>query len=233
MKTSLASPQKIREIVERLEKIYGKATLERDFEPIDELISCILSQNTSDTNSFPAFYRLKETYPHWELALEAGPEAVAEIIRRAGLANQKARSIIGCLQAIKNQRGNFDLNFLKQMPLLEARQWLMSLPGVGPKTASIVLSFSLHMPAIPVDTHVYRVAKRLGLIPEKADANKAHDILLEIVPVEIAFDFHVALIRHGRQICKAPRPQCPLCPLKDLCSWYQKHQKEFEKISPL
>lgn len=217
-------PEKIYEILHRLEKAYGKFQLDRKLEPIDELICCILSQHTSDANSFPAFYRLKETFPNWDLAVEAGQEAIANVVRSAGLANQKSKSIINCLKMIKSELGHYDLNFLGEYSLLEARKWLMRLPGVGPKTASIVLCFSLGKPAIPVDTHVFRVAHRLGLLPQKTNADKAHDILLENVPEEIAFDFHMALIEHGRRTCKAPRPLCEICVLTDICPWYAEYR---------
>lgn len=212
----------VAELLDRLEAIYGSPRMISRFDPMEELVSCILSQHTSDANSFPAFTRLRETYPDWQDVFDAGPEHLANTIRNAGLANQKSKSIIACLKAIKERTGEYDLEPLRQMPMLEARAWLMSLPGVGPKTASIVLCFSFGKGAIPVDTHVYRVSWRIGLIPEDLGENKAHDALLQLVPEELAFRFHVAFIQHGRHICKAPLPLCEKCPVTDMCRWYQK-----------
>ena len=188
---------------------------------MEELVSCILSQHTADVNSFPAFTRLRETFEDWGDVVEAGPARLADVIRNAGLANQKAKSIIGCLNEIKARSGEYDLELLRGMPTLEARSWLTSLPGVGPKTASIVLCFSFGRETIPVDTHIFRVSKRLGLIPASDDEKRAHDTLLGIVPGEMSFRFHVALIQHGRTVCRAPKPDCPSCPVTDLCDWYR------------
>ena len=215
-KTQLAE-----DVLRRLEKVYGETPYTARFDPTDELVSCILSQHTSDANSFPAFYRLRETFKNWDDLIEAGPEKVADIIRSAGLANQKSKSIINCLIEIKKRTGAYSLDFLRDMSLKEARDWLTTLPGVGPKTASIVLCFAMAMPAIPVDTHVYRVSWRLGLIPEGVGENRAHDLLLDIVPERLAFRFHMALIHHGRAVCKAPLPLCDRCMLTDECRWFR------------
>ena len=149
------------------------------------------------------------------------------------MANQKAKSIIGCLNAIKARTGYYSLEILRDMRTMEARDWLTQLPGVGPKTASIVLCFSFGRETIPVDTHVYRVSKRLGLIPETDDANKAHDTLLKVVPPELSFRYHVAFIQHGRTICRAPVPNCGVCPITDLCPWFKQaaHSKPPKKGS--
>jgi len=192
------------------------------FDPMEELVSCILSQHTSDANSFPTFTRLRETFPEWSEMAAAGPERVADVIRQAGLANQKARAIVACLREIEARNGAFDLEPLRRMPTLDARRWLMELPGVGPKTASIVLCFSMGRETIPVDTHVYRVSWRLGLIPETLGEIKAHDALMEQVPSDLAFRYHTTLIQHGRTICRAPLPRCEICPVTDACAWYRK-----------
>jgi endonuclease-3 len=211
----------VEEVVRRLEEVYGETLCVVRFDPMEELVSCILSQHTSDANSFPAFYRLREKYTTWDALVEAGPEKVAEVVRSAGLANQKSRSIINCLTEIQNRTGAYDIDHLRHLPLKEARDWLTSLSGVGPKTASIVLCFALGMPAVPVDTHVYRVSWRLGLIPEDSGENKAHDLLLDIVPAPLAFRFHMALIHHGRAVCRAPLPACDKCILSDECRWFR------------
>jgi endonuclease III len=208
-------------IVRRLEEVFGETPYTVRFDPTEELVACILSQHTSDANSFPAFYRLRDRFKSWQDLVDAGHEQVAEVIKSAGLANQKSKSIIRCLTEIRNRTGGYSLALLKEMSLIEARSWLTSLPGVGPKTASIVLCFALGLPAIPVDTHVYRVSWRFGLIPEAIGESKAHDLLLDIVPPHLAFRFHMALIHQGRAICKAPLPNCEACTLKTDCLWYK------------
>ena len=188
---------------------------------MDELVSCILSQHTSDATSFPTFHALRRQVPEWEDVVALGPEKLADIIRPAGLANQKARSIIAVLQEIKERNGAYEIEMLRPMPLEEARAWLLSLSGVGPKTAAIVLCFAFGRPAIPVDTHVFRVSWRLGLIEKSIGEAKAHRVLEEMVPSELAFRFHTAFIQHGRQICKAPTPICSRCPLTRRCRYYK------------
>ena len=188
---------------------------------MDELVSCILSQHTSDATSFPTFHALRKRVPEWADVVALGPERLADIIRPAGLANQKAKSIIGVLKEIGKRNGAFDIEFLRNAPMEEGRSWLLSLPGVGPKTAAIVLCFAFGKPAIPVDTHVFRVSWRLGLIEKSIGEAKAHKALEAAVPPTLAFRFHTALIQHGRQICKAPKPNCESCPLTRRCRYYQ------------
>ncbi len=207
------------EIIGALEQLYGGVGIVLRRAPMDELVACILSQHTSDKNSFPAFDRLKAQFPTWEEVADAGPEGIVDSIRAAGLANNKSKAICACLEAIKARTGSYSLDHLRGMPLREALDWLTDLPWVGPKTASIVLCFSFGMGAIPVDTHVFRVGWRLGLFPKQIGENKAHDVLLEIVPPELAFRFHVALIQHGREVCKALNPRCHKCPLAEVC-WF-------------
>ena len=219
----------VRNVIERLEQVYGRPRMISRFDPMEELVSCILSQHTSDANSFPAFTRLRETFPDWQDVVDAGPEKLADVIRKAGLANQKSKSIIACLQQIKEMTGAYDLEHLRTMPTVQARDWLLELPGVGPKTASIVLCFAMGQEAIPVDTHVYRVSWRLGLIPEDIGENKAHDLLLEIVPPDFAFRYHTTLIQHGRITCRAPLPNCESCTVQDICPWFKNGGPEKRK----
>jgi endonuclease-3 len=214
-------PVVVRELVERLESVHGRPRYLPRFDPMDELVSCILSQHSADANSFPAFTHLRETYPEWEDVVAVGPERLAEVIRGAGLANQKAKNILGCLREINARTGGYTLDVLRDMPTLEARDWLRSLPGVGPKTASIVLCFALGRETIPVDTHVYRVSWRLGIIPEDLGEVKAHEVLMEEVPPDMAFRYHVTLIQHGRVTCRAPLPLCEQCNVTDACPWFQ------------
>lgn len=211
---------KILRLVQSLERDYGVAKQEPRFEPMDELISCILSQHTSDANSFPTFHRLREKYPSWDQIARLKPDHLAQEIRAAGLANQKARSILGALREIKSRNGDYTLENLRELPLDDARKWLLSLPGVGPKTAAIVLCFAFGRPAIPVDTHVFRVAWRLGIIEWKLGEAKAHRAIEALVPSDCAFRFHVALIRHGRKVCKAQKPRCEECCVQRMCAYY-------------
>jgi len=177
----------------------------------------VLSQNTSDANSFRAYESLRRRFPTWEELAAARPSEVAAAIRSGGLANVKAPRILAILREIRNREGSLDLSLLRRMPDAEAREYLTSLPGVGLKTAAVVLAFSLGRPVLPVDTHVHRVASRLGLIPSKATARRAHEVLEEITPPDIRVEMHVGLIRLGREICKAGRPRCEDCPLAGLC----------------
>ncbi len=209
-------------IHQRLLDHYGEPTWRQHREPVAELVSTILSQNTSDTNRDTAFDRLRQRLPTWEQVRDAPVDEIVEAIRPAGLANQKAPRIKAALQRITQERGELSLDFLADLPVDQARDWLTDLKGVGPKTAAIVLLFSLNRPAFPVDTHVHRVTQRLGLIPPKASAAKAHDLLEDMLPEEIYYPFHLNVIRHGRRICGARNPRCPECFLTDLCRYYQK-----------
>ena len=164
---------------------------------------------------------MRRDYSQWEDIVALGPSKLANVIRKVGLANQKAKAIIGVLEEVHGRNGEFSLENLREMPLEDARSWLLSLPGVGPKTAAIVLSFAFGMPAIPVDTHVFRVSWRLGLIEKSLGEAKAHRALEKLVPGDLAFRFHVAFIQHGRKICRAPTPKCSICPLTRRCAWYK------------
>ncbi len=200
-----------------LEEEQGVAQWEPRFDPIEELVFTILSQHTSDLNAFKAYDKLTAAFGSWEKVIQGDPEDIAQAIRTGGLSTIKAPRIKAVLQEIRDKCGGLDLSFLREMPLEEAKAWLKELPGVGPKTAAIVLCFALGMPAMPVDTHIYRVSKRLGLIGEKVTADQAHDILEASVSPEQVFGFHVYLITHGRQVCKARRPLCDRCVLSAGC----------------
>ncbi len=205
------------EVLRLLEAHYGPLPDRHTRDPLAELIQTILSQNTSDANSGRAFNQLWRTFGSWEAIARAPVAAVAEAIRSGGLGQVKAPRIQAVLKRIREERGDFSLSFLTEMPLEEARRWLVSLPGVGPKTAACVLLFSLDLPALPVDTHVHRVARRLGLVGDKVSAEKAATLLEGMVPPEDIYRFHVYLIEHGRRLCKAQRPHCRECPLLDGC----------------
>ncbi|HLI26986.1 MAG TPA: endonuclease III [Chloroflexota bacterium] len=220
---SLAERQaRARAINEALTAYYGEPVptpVEERRDPLSELILVVLSQHTSDANSDRAFASLRARFPDWEAVRTAPVEEVAAAIRSGGLATLKAVRIQRILNQIRERTGRLDLEFLRQLPLSEARAFLRALDGVGPKSAACVLLFSLGLPAMPVDTHVHRVARRLGLIAPRLSAEAAHDELERLVPAEEIYRFHVNLIRHGRQICKAQRPRCPSCPIQHLCPY--------------
>jgi len=211
---------------------YGEQKWRPRLDPLSELIFTILSQNTSDVNRDRAWKRLKERFPTWESVLTADTTDVAEAIRLGGLANVKAPRIQEVLQVIKQEqrpelaegRGELTLDFLAEMEVDEARRWLTSLHGVGPKTAAIVLLFSLGKPAFPVDTHVHRVSQRLGLIGPKTSRERAHEVLEELLPPEIYYTFHLNLIAHGREVCKSQQPRCAACVLREHCDYYRESQ---------
>lgn len=212
-----ATPRRVRTILARLEKRWGPMEPPRRVDPLDELVLTVLSQHTSDLNAERAFAQLRAVFSTWEDVMSAPTPAVADAIRSGGLADTKAPRIQAILRAVHDREGLLDLSRLRGVSDEDARAYLTSLPGVGPKTAAVVLSFALGRDAIPVDTHVHRVSRRLGLIPANANAEKADRILHDLVPNGLRTPLHVALIRLGREICKAPTPLCRQCPLKDLC----------------
>jgi endonuclease III len=211
------SAESIREIHRRLARRFGPLDPGRRLEPLEELVLTILSQNTSDVNSGRAYQALRERYPTWEALAAADPEKVAQAIRSGGLANIKAPRILAILDEIGRRQGDLDLSWMTSASSERVREFLISLPGVGPKTAACVLAFSLGRPALPVDTHVHRVARRLGLLDDRTDAAAAHVVLEELVPPRLRVSLHVGMIRLGRTICRAGRPSCEDCPLQDLC----------------
>jgi endonuclease-3 len=206
-----------REVNARLSASYGPPPPLQPQDPLSELIATILSQHTSDLNTERAFRALLERFGDLEAVRAAPVGAIEAAIRSGGLARVKAPRIKRVLEQLKAERGDLSLDFLAGMDLAEARRYLMGLGGVGPKTAACVLLFACGRPAIPVDTHVHRVSRRFGLIGPRTGADQAHARLEAIVPPDEAYRFHVNLIRHGRQICKAQRPRCEICPLEDIC----------------
>ncbi len=211
-------------IHEKLLEAYGKPTWRPHLDPVSELVSTILSQNTNDVNRDVAYDRLRARLPTWEQVRDADAEEVIEAIRPAGLANQKGPRIQEALGFITEERGGLELDFLADWPVEEAKEWLSSINGVGPKTAAIVLLFSLGRPAFPVDTHVHRVTKRLGLIGPQVSREKAHNELELLVAPADYYTFHLNVIRHGRQVCSSRKPHCEVCTLRELCDFYQSQQ---------
>lgn len=209
--------RRVRAIHRRLQRHFGELLPPRRSDPLEELVLTVLSQHTSDLNADRAFRSLREAFPTWAAVVQARPDAVADAIRSGGLGNTKAPRIQAILREVREREGRFDLSSLRNMADADATAYLSSLRGVGPKTAAVVLAFSLGRDALPVDTHVHRVTRRLGWIEARTDAERAHRVLEELVPAEIRVPVHVGLIRLGREICKAPRPLCENCPLFELC----------------
>ena len=217
--------QRAMQIHERLLEVYGEPIWRNPLPAIDELVSTILSQNTNDVNRDRGFTALRAKFPTWEQVRDAPPEDVIDAIRPAGLANQKGPRIQQVLRSITEERGSLDLSFLGELPVDEARAWLTRFNGVGPKTAAIVLCFSLGKPAFPVDTHIYRVTGRIGLRPEKMTVEQAHPHLESLFPPETYYPAHLNIIRLGREVCTARKPYCERCPLLRLCDFGLQRQQ--------
>jgi endonuclease III len=209
-------------IHQTLLKAFGEPIWRNPLPAIDELVSTILSQNTNDINRDRAFDALRAKFPTWVSVRDAKEKDVIAAIKPAGLANQKGPRIQQVLRAITEERGALNLDFLTDLPIEQARAWLTKFNGVGPKTAAIVLCFSLGKPAFPVDTHVYRVTGRLGLRPEKMYVEQAHPHLEAVFPPETYYAAHLNIIRLGREVCNARKPLCPKCPVNTLCDYKDK-----------
>ncbi len=224
---ALSPTDRTRQIDARLKTFYGARRWTSSGDPVGELVATILSQNTSDVNSMRAYASLKRAFPTWKSVVEAPAEDVAEAIRSGGLANIKAPRIQRVLGSILADFPDGNLDELTLLDVNVARVRLTSLPGVGMKTASCVLLFSLGMPAMPVDTHVHRVAERTGTIPAKTSADRAHAILESQLDGsrDSAYAFHLNCITLGREICRARTPRCEMCPISDLCHYYASHHR--------
>jgi endonuclease-3 len=208
--------RRVRAIVRRLERHFGDLLPPRASDPLDELILTVQSQHTSDLNAERAFGLLRGRYPTWDDVVNAPVAELADTIRPGGLANTKAARLQAILREIHLREGRYDLSGIATRSDEEIRDYLLSLPGVGPKTVAVVMAFSFGRETIPVDTHVHRVATRLGLVP-KTSAERAQRLLEASVADPLKTPLHVGLIELGRQICKAGRPRCEDCPLYELC----------------
>ena len=213
--------EKARSIYKILESVFGLPKIREPLPAIDELISTILSQNTNDSNRDRAYNNLRAKFPTWKLVINAPAEEVIKAIRVAGLANQKGPRIQSILKQIRTERGDLSLNFLRDMEKDEAVNWLVQHKGVGPKTAAIVLQFSLGIPAFPVDTHVHRVSGRLGIRPIQLNADRTHTWMERIFDPGQYGPAHLNIIKLGREICHARNPECPHCPINHLCDYYR------------
>lgn len=219
-KLKVQSKMSIRQILDLLKEEYGIPEWQPRYDPISVLVQTILSQNTSDTNSRGAFVSLLTSFGSWENVADADIDTIEHALRHGGLGWVKAVRINKALKEIERKRGRLELDFLSQINSSEAVDWLERLPGVGVKTASCVLLFSLGMPALPVDTHILRVVKRLGLISSKTSLKQAHQLLGELVPQQDVYQFHILIIEHGRRVCRAQRPLCHDCVLEEICPSY-------------
>jgi len=212
----------IKAILDELKIAYGYPEWRDPLPAIDELVSTILSQNTTDVNRDRAFHTLRSRFPTWEEVMAAADDEIIDAVRVAGLANQKGPRIKAVLNQIHAEIGSLDLSFLEELPLEEARDWLLRFKGVGRKTAAIVLQFSLNQPAFPVDTHIYRVSGRLGIRPLKMDIEKTHRLLEELIDPADYYAGHLNLIRLGRETCHPRQPACQTCPVRHLCRYPEK-----------
>lgn len=206
-------------IVQNLEKTFGEPELSRKSDPLAMLVNIILSQATSDANSRRTFQNLKKRFANWDAVLAAEESEIAAAIRLGGLANQKAKVIKNLLRQIKEIHGNLSLKFVEKMPDEEARDFLSQFRGIGPKTVACTLLFACHKEIFPLDTHIFRVLKRMGILPEKIPDAKAHRLLDELVPKGKFYSLHVNLIRLGRQICRPREPLCEKCPVVEYCDY--------------
>jgi endonuclease-3 len=210
-------PARLPVIIKLLDQEYFRPRWAPRYEPVEELVYTILSQNTSDINSERALGQLKKRFPAWEQVAAAAPVDIARAIRPGGLADTKSRYIKETLSALLEEHGDLSLDFIKDMSDSEAIAYLTRFRGVGLKTASCVLLFAFGRPVMPVDTHVYRVARRLDFIGEGSSLEQAHKLMTAITPPEDIFSFHINLIAHGRRICKAGKPLCTVCVIEPLC----------------
>lgn len=214
--------ERLRLVNERLNLAFGFPEWRNPLPAVDELVSTFLSQNTNDVNRDKAFAAICERYADWDEVCEADPDEFMQVIRVAGLANQKGPNIQAALRRIREERGEINLEWLRELPVEEAREWLLSFRGVGRKTAAIVLLFSLGMPAFPVDTHIYRVSGRIGIRPQAIDVDTAHQYLEAAADPAEYYAMHLNLIRLGREICQARKPACGRCPLVEICQYPDK-----------
>jgi endonuclease-3 len=208
-------------IIQNLERAYGVPENERASDPLDMLIKIVLSQATSDINSHRTFAALKKRFPGWEQALRARESTIADTIRSGGLANQKAAVIKSILRQIKAEHGTLDLSFLHNYSAEEATLYLSQFRGIGPKTIACTLLFACRKGVFPLDTHIFRILRRVGLIPQKSTDARAHQLMNAVVPEGKFYSFHVNLIRHGRAICRPREPLCERCPIVEYCDYGQ------------
>ena len=213
--------QRLKYVTQNLEAAYGTPHNDEADDPLDELIVTILSQATTNQNSSRTFASLKSRFKDWEAVRRAKPEKIAEAIKLGGLAQVKSVVIKNLLNEIKARVGKLDLSFLHTTPVADARAFLTSLKGVGPKTAACVLLFACKRPVFPMDTHIFRIARRLGLIPEKGNDEQAHRLMEQLIPENKHYSLHINMILHGRRVCHPSNPKCAKCCLIEHCQYGQ------------
>jgi endonuclease III len=209
-------------VVQNLERAYGEPVNKwTGWDVLDMLVAVILSQATSDANSDRTYDALKKRFPTWDAVLRAREQTLVETIRLGGLANQKAAVIRDLLRQVRERHGSFDLSFLREVPAAEAVAYLAGFRGVGPKTAACTLLFACGLDVFPLDTHIFRILRRVGLIPPKCSDHFAHEVMNRVVPAGKFYSFHVNLIRHGRALCRPRDPLCERCPIVEYCDYGQ------------
>jgi endonuclease III len=216
-----SSEKPLHYIIQNLERAYGVPENRRASDPLDMLIKIVLSQATSDTNSHRTFAALKKRFPTWEQSLRARESTIADVIRSGGLANQKAAVIKSILRQLKREHGTLDLSFLHELSSEEATDYLSQFRGIGPKTVACTLLFACRKEVFPLDTHIFRILRRVGLIPQKSTDRRAHELMNRLVPEGKFYSFHVNLIRHGRALCRPREPLCERCPIIEYCDYGQ------------
>jgi endonuclease III len=214
-------PESFPYVIQNLKAVYGTPEPERGLDPLDVLIHTILSQSTTNVNSRRAFESLKRRFPTWEAARRARASSIETAIKSGGLARQKSLRIKQLLNDIYDRRGSLDLSFLSDAPLEDAMKFLSSFKGVGPKTVACTLLFACNRPIFPIDTHIFRIARRLALIPEKCSDDEAHRLMTAIIPPGRFYEVHVNMISHGRRICRPQNPACEQCCLVEYCRYYE------------
>jgi endonuclease-3 len=216
-------PESFPYIIQNLKAVYGVPQCEPDLDPLDVLIQTILSQSTTNVNSHRAFESLKQRFPDWQSARRARVTSIETAIKSGGLARQKSIRIKQLLNEIYERRGSLDLTFLATAPIEEAVEFLSSFKGVGPKTIACTLLFSCNRSIFPIDTHIFRIARRLALIPEKCSDEEAHRLMTAMIPDGRFYEIHVNIIRHGRKVCRPQNPLCQQCCLVEYCHYYEKN----------
>jgi endonuclease-3 len=214
-------PESVPYVIQNLKAVYGAPKPKLGLDPLDVLIETILSQSTTNANSDRAFESLKRRFPDWDAARRAPVASIEAAIRSGGLAKQKSVRIKELLNEIRKRRGSLDLSFLRTVPLEEAKHFLASFRGVGPKTVACTLLFACNRPVFPIDTHIFRIGRRLGLIPDKCSDEEAHRLMGEMIPRARYYETHINLIRLGRKICRPRDPLCEQCCLVDYCEYYK------------
>jgi endonuclease III len=219
---ALSPAQKLWEIHLRLNEVFGHLSGHPRRDPMRELISTMLSHRTTHANEEKAYFQMLERFPTWQEVIDAPVEELADALSPAKFPGAKAVNIQKALKIIQQDHPDFTLDFLQDLDVPEAMAWLMALPGVGLKTATLVLLFNFHKPVFPVDTHVHRISQRVGIIGATVTHDKAHQIILDLLPKDalVLYNLHRHMLKHGQKICTWSQPKCEVCVLQNLCNYY-------------